>query len=396
MKAVRVLAVLALIAIGTSCAEPAEPGSGTPGFARVAVRAVAPTSLARFAPALIVEQMRISLLRFDQSQERTDTVLTRVAQFGESTNQLNLSLSVAVSGVDTLFLALDYETADGERLFSAGDYVIVGPNRTSNPPVLQPSYVGPGSNISFMSMNGDDTTVTAGSDVQLDVTAFDGSEAEITSFYLSWRTNDPRVTVSPRGVVHTRPDVTQTLRVTAAAPNGVETSTLMFIHGSSPFALSPDSVELRPGGTQRFQITISPDVSITWSVGGVTGGNATLGTINVDGLYTAPDAPLPAGGTQVCVADAEDPSVAGCAKVFVPAVPSVGADVVVLNDQNIFDSIPMKRAGNIRFVKNLVNFTGSGLRSTGKTVWYDRGRNSPCMKDTGFGQECGDDCRRHS
>ncbi len=388
MKAVRVLSVLALLGLLSSCSDPAEPGGAPPGFARVAVRAVAPPSLSRFAPALIVEQVQINLLRFTQ-RETTDTVATRLAAFPETSNQLNLSLNVAVPGVDTLYLTLDYLTADGTVLFSAGDYVIVGPGRTANPPALVPFYVGPGSNIAFMSMNGDDTTVTAGSDVQLDVTAFDSAQGEVTSFYLTWTTSDPRVTVSPRGLVHTAPNITMQVRIFATTPTGVQASNLMFVQGAAAFALSPDSVELRPSGTQFFQVTIGPDVTWEWTSGGIVGGDSAHGFIS-DGFYTAPPTPLPGDETLVCVQNAQNSAEKGCAKVRVPAIPTVGADVVVINDQNIFDSIPMKRAGNIRFVKNLVSFAGSGPRSNGKTVWYDRGRNSPCMVIGDFGQECGD------
>ncbi len=57
--------------------------------------------------------------------------------------------------------------------------------------------------------------------------------------------------------------------------------------GSSPFNLSPANAELTVGESQ--QLTAS--ASVTWSVDGVAGGNASVGTITSAGLYTAPGGP---------------------------------------------------------------------------------------------------------
>lgn len=63
-------------------------------------------------------------------------------------------------------------------------------------------------------------------------------------------------------------------------------------------SISPTSPTVAGGATQQFTATIgnSSNTSVTWQVGGVTGGNATLGTISTSGLFTAPLA-IPAGGT---------------------------------------------------------------------------------------------------
>ena len=62
-------------------------------------------------------------------------------------------------------------------------------------------------------------------------------------------------------------------------------------------AVSPTSATLAPGATQAFGATItgSTNTAVAWSVNGITGGNATVGTISAAGLYTAPAAvPSPA------------------------------------------------------------------------------------------------------
>jgi 6-phosphogluconolactonase (cycloisomerase 2 family) len=54
-------------------------------------------------------------------------------------------------------------------------------------------------------------------------------------------------------------------------------------------SVSPPTANLEVRGTQAFtaQVTNS-DAGVTWSVNGVAGGNATVGTISADGMYTAP------------------------------------------------------------------------------------------------------------
>ena len=71
--------------------------------------------------------------------------------------------------------------------------------------------------------------------------------------------------------------------------------------GSSPpppvkVTIAPQSATLRGGDTQRFFGSTSGAVNlaVTWSVNGTPGGNATVGTIDSSGLYTAPaTAPSP-------------------------------------------------------------------------------------------------------
>jgi len=73
---------------------------------------------------------------------------------------------------------------------------------------------------------------------------------------------------------------------------------------------------------------------VLWSVNGVAGGNATAGTINDQGLYTAPaNLPNPAS-VMVTATDAADPSSAGDASVAlenpIPALQTVQPDPVVV------------------------------------------------------------------
>ena len=58
---------------------------------------------------------------------------------------------------------------------------------------------------------------------------------------------------------------------------------------NKPLTISPSSVALAPGQTVQFQLSETRK-DVTWSAGGVAGGNATVGTIDSSGNYTAPSA----------------------------------------------------------------------------------------------------------
>ncbi len=64
--------------------------------------------------------------------------------------------------------------------------------------------------------------------------------------------------------------------------------------------VSPATANVQEGSQQQFTATVTntSDTTVTWQVNGVTGGNATVGTIGTAGLYTAPAAiPSPASVT---------------------------------------------------------------------------------------------------
>ena len=71
-------------------------------------------------------------------------------------------------------------------------------------------------------------------------------------------------------------------------------------------SVQPSSVTLRVGDTQSFTAKVngSTNQSVTWSVNGITGGNATLGTVDANGNYRPPDIapnnnPMHVGATSV-------------------------------------------------------------------------------------------------
>src|SRR2546429_400579 len=83
--------------------------------------------------------------------------------------------------------------------------------------------------------------------------------------------------------------------------------------------ISPASATVGAGGTQQFTATVenTSNTAVTWQVSGVSGGNATGGTISSSGLYTAPAVvPNPATVTVTAVSQA-DPTKSASAQVTI-------------------------------------------------------------------------------
>lgn len=87
-------------------------------------------------------------------------------------------------------------------------------------------------------------------------------------------------------------------------------------------AITPTTASVQAGtGTQTFTATVtnSSNTAVTWSVGGVVGGNATVGMISTGGVYTAPaSVPAPATVT-VTATSVADTTKSASAQVTVTA-----------------------------------------------------------------------------
>jgi uncharacterized protein (DUF1800 family) len=99
-------------------------------------------------------------------------------------------------------------------------------------------------------------------------------------------------------------------------------------------AVAPSTAMVRAGATQPFTATVTgnANTSVTWSVNTVAGGNATTGTIDTTGVYTAP-ANLPTPNTvTVTATSAADTTKTGNGAVTlenpVPMLTSVSPNVI--------------------------------------------------------------------
>lgn len=91
--------------------------------------------------------------------------------------------------------------------------------------------------------------------------------------------------------------------------------------------VSPGSASAVLGNTQSFTaaVTNTNDASVTWAVNGLPGGNASAGTVNANGVYTAP-ASLPTNGAavQVTATSVADPTKSASATVTIVSDIAVG------------------------------------------------------------------------
>jgi len=97
------------------------------------------------------------------------------------------------------------------------------------------------------------------------------------------------VTTSLVSVVAIVPQGATTGPISVVTPRGtVSTTTPFVVRG---IQLSPETVTLPASNSVKFDLTISgtPTNNVTWSVNGVDGGNASVGSITSNGFYTAPN-----------------------------------------------------------------------------------------------------------
>ena len=92
--------------------------------------------------------------------------------------------------------------------------------------------------------------------------------------------------------------------------------------------------QVRLGSTDSFTVTVTnlTNSSVTWKVNGIAGGNSTVGTISVAGVYTPPST-IPATNTvTVSAVSVASPTVYGTAPVSIlnpiPSITGAGATPV--------------------------------------------------------------------
>ena len=140
--------------------------------------------------------------------------------------------------------------------------------------------------------------------------------------------------------------------------------------------VTPSTMERLPGGNGFFTVTgaTSP---VSWTVNGIAGGNATYGTIDVEGFYQAPESEPTPSTFDVCAIQASPP-LKGCAHVTIRAIPSAGADLIVIDDVNAMENGSIGVADNVAFFQNVVRFTPVGSRASVSKVVFQYGHSSQC------------------
>jgi uncharacterized protein (DUF1800 family) len=169
--------------------------------------------------------------------------------------------------------------------------------------------------------------------------------------------NSKQMIISGKSTAQT--GTTMELTVVNPGPGGGQVSRMVTVLPAvSISTMKPATASVRLGATQQFTATVSgvTDKTVKWAVNGAAGGNATLGTIDDKGLYTAPAvmpaqptlpagvtlptaASFPPGGapvlaiTATSVADAQQVTTAAVALINpVPAVTSVTPEKLTIGN----------------------------------------------------------------
>ena len=95
------------------------------------------------------------------------------------------------------------------------------------------------------------------------------------------------------GGLYTAPGATgtHTIKALSQASTTASASTTVSVTSTPSFSIYPYTASIPTGGEQTFQAQICgvPDThNLSYSVDGIVGGNATVGTVTANGLYTAP------------------------------------------------------------------------------------------------------------
>jgi uncharacterized protein (DUF1800 family) len=121
---------------------------------------------------------------------------------------------------------------------------------------------------------------------------------------------------------------TMTVRATSVVTASAFAQTTVSLVPPVTVTLSPQTVLVRLGSTQAFTPTVTgnANTAVTWTVNGVAGGSATLGTIDATGLYTPPATLPPSTAITIKATSIAAPSASAQAAVtLAPALPAATA-----------------------------------------------------------------------
>jgi hypothetical protein len=164
-------------------------------------------------------------------------------------------------------------------------------------------------------------TVALGRTLQFTATVNTASNAAVT-----WQVNGTVGGNSITGTIttsglYTAPTSPTSVTVTAVSVANTTQAASATVTVSPPISISPTTAAIGLSGTLQFTatVTFSTNTAVTWEVNGVSGGNATVGTISTAGLYTAPATlPNPNSVTVTAVAQADQTQVVSAAVTINP------------------------------------------------------------------------------
>jgi len=188
-------------------------------------------------------------------------------------------------------------------------------------------------------------------------------------------------------------DATVTITAMSVASQGASASATVTLGDDIVVAISPQSANVPVSGAQQLSATITasgnPSRAVAWSVNGVTGGNATYGTITADGAgssatYTAPsNVPTPAAVT-VAATSTADATKTASATLTITATPAIAVSItpaaasVAIGQRTSFSATVTGTANQA--VSWLVDGVANGNATLGQVCVTG---SNPCASPTG-------------
>ncbi len=179
--------------------------------------------------------------------------------------------------------------------------------------------------LSSIAVGPNNPSVPLGSLVQFNAigTYSDSSQVNLTDS-VTWSSGKSAVaTINSLGLATTRTSGNAIVSATLGAVMGTSTLTV----DNVGVTISPTSTPVVINETYQFSATVTGalNTAVAWQVNGVTGGNATVGTVSTSGLYTAPAAvPNPASVTVTAVSQADATQSASASVTVTPPTQVIG------------------------------------------------------------------------
>jgi serine protease len=238
----------------------------------------------------------------------------------QGANTSKATIVAPSSGTVTLKL-----TVTDDAGHSDSDVVIVNPTSAAS---TAPSVADTGTCIvPGVSINPTSSSVQAGGATQ----AFSAQVNSANDAGVNWYVNNVPGGDSVNGTITTSGVYTPPGSV--PSPNVVTVSAVwtsdttkyataqVTINAPVSISISPVLANVTVGSTQTFTAAVAnaPNTAVTWSVNGIAGGNATLGTISPAGVYTAPAAVPSPSAVTISAASTADPNKLASASTTVSA-----------------------------------------------------------------------------
>lgn len=182
-----------------------------------------------------------------------------------------------------------------------------------------------------------------------------------------------------------------TVTATSVSDSRASASATVQLQSGITVSIAPGAANVAPSGTQNFTTTVSggANSAVSWSVNGISGGDATNGTLSATGpdtaTYTAPAVP-PASAVTVVATSVVDPSKSASASVTVscPSANSVApssATVIAGGTQLFTASLCVSPGTPIAWAVNGISggspLTGTILPGGANTATYTAPPNAP-------------------